>query len=154
MRSLPFADSTFDWVLNFFTSFGYFEGERENFRVLEEVVRILRPGGRFLIDLLNPGPAIRTLRPADRSEVEGRTVEIERWYDPARRRVNKRIRVSSGSEAQRSYLESVRLYSVDEVTIGLRWAGLEVTDRYGNFEGEDYNDDSERLILVASKPTS
>ncbi len=53
MRCLPFADATFDWVLNFFTSFGYFESERENFRVLEEMVRVMRPGGRFLIDLFN-----------------------------------------------------------------------------------------------------
>jgi SAM-dependent methyltransferase len=45
MRRLPFVAESFDWVLNFFTSFGYFEGERENFRVLEEVVRVLTPGG-------------------------------------------------------------------------------------------------------------
>jgi len=42
MRCLPFADASFDWVLNFFTSFGYFERERENFRVLEENVRLLK----------------------------------------------------------------------------------------------------------------
>ena len=45
MRRLPFAGGSFDWVLNFFTSFGYFESERENFRVLQEVVRVLAPGG-------------------------------------------------------------------------------------------------------------
>ena len=55
MRRLPFKGESFDWVLNFFTSFGYFERERENFRVLEEIVRVLVPEGRFLIDLMNPG---------------------------------------------------------------------------------------------------
>ncbi len=43
MRRLPFAAESFDWVLNFFTSFGYFESERENFQVLEEAVRVLTP---------------------------------------------------------------------------------------------------------------
>ncbi|HEX9942002.1 MAG TPA: class I SAM-dependent methyltransferase, partial [Thermoanaerobaculia bacterium] len=63
MRLLPFKAGSFDWALNFFTSFGYFEGERENFRVLEEAVRVLTPGGRFLIDLMNPGPALANLKP-------------------------------------------------------------------------------------------
>src|ERR1700692_4934305 len=53
MRCLPFAAASFDWVLNFFTSFGYFEKERENFQVLEEIVRVLVPDGRFLIDIMN-----------------------------------------------------------------------------------------------------
>ena len=81
MRALPFVGESFDWVLNFFTSFGYFEHERENFRVLEEVVRILVPGGRFLIDLMNPEPVIENLQPRDAYTVDGREVEIERWYD-------------------------------------------------------------------------
>ena len=42
MRRLPFQAESFDWVLNFFTSFGYFERERENFQVLEEIVNLKR----------------------------------------------------------------------------------------------------------------
>ncbi len=95
MRCLPFADSTFDWVLNFFTSFGYFETERENFQVLEEVVRVLAPRGRFLIDLFNVDHVLATLQPHETREINGRDVEIERWYDPRARRINKRIRVQS-----------------------------------------------------------
>ncbi len=92
MRRLPFADGSFDWVLNFFTSFGYFEAERENFRVLEEIVRVLTPGGRFLIDLMNPGPVLANLKPRDvEVREDGLRVEIERWYDPERQRINKRI---------------------------------------------------------------
>ena len=59
---------SFDWVLNFFTSFGYFERERENFRVLEEIVRILAPGGRFLIDLMNLDSTLAHLREYERRE--------------------------------------------------------------------------------------
>lgn len=156
MRRLPFQAESFDWVLNFFTSFGYFERERENFRVLEELVRILTPGGRFLIDLMNPGPVLAALKPHDVQESDGLRAEIERWYDPAVRRVNKRIVVTSTgaepSEAPRTYLESVRLYQPEEVTIGLRWAGLEVDGLYGSFQGDPYERDSERLILLGHKP--
>lgn len=99
MRRLPFTDESFDWVLNFFTSFGYFAGERENFLVLEEIVRILTPGGRFLIDLMNPGPTIENLKPRDVESLDGREAEVERWYDAASLRIQKRITVRGGSSA-------------------------------------------------------
>lgn len=151
MRRLPFAAESFDWVLNFFTSFGYFESERENFRVLEEVVRILNPGGWFLIDLMNPGPALANLKPRDGQALESRRTEIERWYDAGRQRINKRIVVSAPGEPPRTFLESVRLYQPEEVTVGLRWAGFEVAGVFGNFQGDPYERDSERLIVLCTK---
>ena len=153
MRSLPYATESFDWVLNFFTSFGYFEAERENFRVLEEVTRVLAPGGRCIIDLMNPVRTLRELKERESSQIGGRHVEIERWYDSTTRRVNKKIRLTQADGRQRTYLESVRAYSCDEVTIGMRWAGLEVIANYGNFSLDKYDDESERLILVARKPS-
>jgi SAM-dependent methyltransferase len=152
MRLLPFVDGSFDWVLNFFTSFGYFERERENFRVLEEIVRVLAPGGRFLIDLMNPGPALANLKPRETQELDGRRAEIERWYDASNSRINKRIEVSAPGEPARTFFESVRIYQPEEVAIGLRWAGLEVSSLFGNFHGDPYERDSERLILIGFKP--
>lgn len=153
MRCLPFAAESFDWVLNFFTSFGYFETERENFLVLEEAVRVLAPGGRFLIDLMNPETALAALQPCDTQELDdGRRAQIDRWYDAARQRINKRIMVSGPSESPRTFIESVRLYHPEEVTIGLRWAGLEVVSLFGNFQGDSYERDSERLIILCTKP--
>ncbi|MFL6193749.1 MAG: class I SAM-dependent methyltransferase [Thermoanaerobaculia bacterium] len=152
MRRLPFKPASFDWVLNFFTSFGYFAAERENFLVLEEVARVLTPGGRFLIDLMNPGPALAGLKPSERQLLDGREAEIERWYDAGSQRMQKRIVVRSSGEPPRTFLESVRLYQPEEVTIGLRWAGLEVDSLFGNFHGDPYERDSERLILIGHKP--
>ncbi len=170
MRRLPFQGGSFDWILNFFTSFGYFPSERENFRVLEEIVRVLTPGGRFLIDLMNPGPVLAGLQAKEIQEREGLRAEIERWYDPGVQRLNKRIAVTTTGvtgaggvtgaagepgdpgDRPRTYLESVRLYQPEEVTIGLKWAGLEVDHLYGNFHGDPYERDSERLILLGHKP--
>lgn len=153
MRGLPFQRETFDWVLNFFTSFGYFETERENFRVLEEVVRVLAPGGRFLIDFLNVDRALAELEPTETVESGGRLVAIERWYDSSTKRLNKRIRVAAaGGAPARTFLESVRAYRAEEVATGLRWAGLEVTALFGNFQGDPYGLDSERVIFIGRKP--
>jgi len=151
MRCLPFADATFDWVLNFFTSFGYFESERENFRILEEMVRVMRPGGRFLIDLFNIDRVLATLNPRETREMNGRQVEIERWYDARSRRINKQIRVHSTDRPTRSYLESVRAYRLEEVSNGLQWAGLRLDETFGDFDGEEFGVDSDRLIFVGHK---
>ncbi len=152
MRCLPFADRAFDWVLNFFTSFGYFESERENFRILEEMVRVLTPGGRFLIDLFNIDRVLATLEPRETREINGRRVEIERWYDARSQRINKQIRVHAADRPARTYLESVRAYRREEVTNGLQWAGLELEEIYGDFDGERFGHGSERLILVGRRP--
>lgn len=152
MRSLPFRDGSFNWILNFFTSFGYFESERENFRVLEEIVRLLKPGGRFMIDFMNSQKVVAGLKKNEIQEKDGRRVEITRWYDPETRRINKRMRLEGDGKRPESFLESVRAYDREEVTIGARWAGLEVDALYGDFGGEPYKHDSERLILVGRRP--
>jgi len=159
MCRLPFKSASFDWVLNFFTSFGYFETERQNFQVLEEIERVLAPGGRFLIDLFNREQVIKNLV-AEETQERGRyRAVIERWFDPSTERVNKRIHLHARDDPERpgetirTFLESVRAYRPDEVTIGLKWAGLEVESLYGNFERESFQHDSERLILVGRKPS-
>ncbi len=152
MRKLPFRDASFAWVLNFFTSFGYFESERENFRVLEEIVRLLEPGGRFMIDFLNREQVLAELKAHESQRIGGRDVAIERWYDPATRRINKRMRLAASGGRPTTYLESVRAYSSEEVTIGARWAGLEVDALYGDFSGTEYKRESPRLIVVGHKP--
>ena len=156
MRRLPFGDATFDWVLNFFTSFGYFETERENFQVVAEIARVLPLGGRCLLDLMNLDATLAGLKEYEQREDGERRVEIRRWWDAQQRRVNKRIRIVDLDEPRRgrearTFLESVRAYTLDEVTMGLRWAGLEVESTFGSFAGEAYGRDSERLILVGRR---
>ena len=151
MCCLPFADGSFDRVLNFFTSFGYFENERENLAVLQEIRRVLSSKGRFLIDLFNREKVIGSLVPRETQELGETVVEIERWFDPATERVNKRIRLIGNKGRKETFLESVRAYREEEVRAGLDWAGLEVDAVYGSFEGEAFSGDSERLIFIGHR---
>jgi SAM-dependent methyltransferase len=151
MCCLPFARDAFSWVLNFFTSFGYFESERQNVQVLEEIHRVLEPGGRFLIDLFNRQQVVDNLVPRESQQRAGYDVDIERWFDERTQRVNKRIRVHGPGTRAQTFLESVRAYTRTEVESFLMQSGLAVDRLYGNFEGEEFRGDSERLILVGSK---
>ncbi len=50
-RKLPFQADTFDVVLLLGNSFGYFESVEDDIIVLKEIYRVLKPGGKFLIDV-------------------------------------------------------------------------------------------------------
>ena len=50
-RKLPFSPDTFDYVIIAGNSFGYFESMQDDLKVLKEVMRILKPWGKVLIDV-------------------------------------------------------------------------------------------------------
>ncbi|OGS36225.1 MAG: D-alanine--D-alanine ligase [Elusimicrobia bacterium RIFOXYB2_FULL_49_7] len=50
-RKIPFAPEKFDGVMILGNSFGYFETIQDDVRVLKEVLRVLKPWGKLLIDV-------------------------------------------------------------------------------------------------------
>ena len=50
-RKLPYKADTFDVVMIVGNSFGYFETTKDDMAVLKEVLRVLKPWGRILIDV-------------------------------------------------------------------------------------------------------
>jgi len=50
-RKLPYSADSFDIVMILGNSFGYFATIQEDIRVVQEVFRVLRAGGRILIDV-------------------------------------------------------------------------------------------------------
>jgi SAM-dependent methyltransferase len=150
MRRLPFP-CAFDAVFNFFTSFGYFQSDEENRAVALEVARVLRPGGRFFIDYVNPRYVARTLTPETVREDGGFRIRERRWIDQARRRVNKTVRVDRGGREVARLEESVRLYEAPDFAALLASAGLEVTGLYGDYDGAAVADDRPRLIAAGRR---
>ena len=152
MRDPPRV-SAFDLVVNFFTSFGYFREDGENARVLDAISHALRPGGRFLMDYLNRAYVISTLVPADSRKMEGMEVKQHRWItgDPSKAgahvRINKQVRIREDG-VERSYGESVRMYTLKELYAMMDRAGLMVTQTYGDFDGRPVSGDTPRNILI------
>jgi SAM-dependent methyltransferase len=152
MRALPFRDGTFGAVVNFFTSFGYFDDPGDDLRVLKEIARLLAPGGAFLSDVFNAERVVTTLASREEKYVAGQRVSIRRQYDPATRIVEKVIEMGEGSEA-RSFRERVRAYREDELCEMHLAAGLLVREVFGDFDGSRFDlRRSPRLILLAVKP--
>ncbi len=148
MRSLPFADGAFDVVVNLFTSFGYFARDGEHQRVLRAITRVLRRGGRFVLDYLN-APALRAgLVPRDERAFGDAVVVQERSLSPDGRFVQKSIHLSHDS---RTFTERVRLYERGELERMEREVGLHPVEALGDYDGGPYDAGSPRLILMAEK---
>jgi SAM-dependent methyltransferase len=52
MRKIPYRNQ-FDAVANLWTSFGYFEREQDNVLVVKQAFKALKPGGKFLLHVIN-----------------------------------------------------------------------------------------------------
>ncbi len=150
MRALPFEGS-FCAVVNFFTSYGYFQTDDENAQVLRQIAGALRPGGKFFMDYLNPDHVRANLAPRSERALGERQIIEERWMDFERQRVNKRTRVYRGDALESESEESVRLYSLEEMRCGLASAGLEVDRVYGDYGGLEYTATAPRMMFVGHR---
>jgi len=148
MRRLPFGARTFDAVLNLFTSFGYFATDDEHARVVSEVGRVLRSGGRFVLDFLN-APAVRSgLVARDETCCGEATLVQQRSISADGRFVVKTIRMSGEG---RTFTERVRLLERREIEAMLRAAGIRTEAAVGGYDGAEHGAASPRLILVGRR---
>ncbi|MGB9597724.1 MAG: methyltransferase domain-containing protein [Candidatus Poribacteria bacterium] len=152
MREIPYRNY-FDLVVQFFTSFGYFETDEENQKVLSAISHSLKVNGRFLIDYLNPNYVVKNLIEKDEKIISGLLIKQERWIDTAKQRVNKKITIVADDKSS-VFNESVRMYSLDEIKTMLKKSDLKLTDVYGDFDGSEYSSNSPRMILIGKKEGS
>jgi SAM-dependent methyltransferase len=148
MRDLPFAGESFDLVVNLFTSFGYFEDDREHARVLSCVRHAMRPGATFVIDFLNATQVRRELVPYDERVENGITIEQRREITADDRFVQKTITLR---DKGKEYMERVRLLSATDLERMLGDAGFTIERLFGDYGGGDWTAESPRTILFASR---
>lgn len=145
-------DGVFDAVVNLFTSFGYFQADADNERVLHRIAAALRPGGRFLIDTINTIALARVFQERDWREFDNGSVLVEhRWLDQLKGRGGATWTFIR-SDGSRSVLDhSLRAYAPWELRAWLERAGLDVERAWGSFDGTELGDGM-RTILLARKP--
>lgn len=146
MRRLPYCSGSFAALVNFFTSFGYFADHEENIDVVREMARVLGKNAPFLFDYLNLHRELEKLVQGERRDTPRSAVQIVRWFDPSDRSFNKRITIGA-----KRYLERVRGYDLDEISLMFTSCGLSIREAFGDFDGRSFDRSSPRLIVVGHK---
>lgn len=150
LRDLPVGGG-FDFVICWFTSFGYFD-DAGNRAVLAEFARALRPGGKLLIETMHHDGFVRNHTPAPAATVVQRgddlMVDVTE-FDPISGRVKTdRTVTRNGSVRRSNYF--VRLPTVPEFDHWLAAAGFSHRN-YRDRRGAALSHDSWRLVIIATK---
>lgn len=144
---LPFRANFFDYTFSFFTSFGYFEHEKDDLRMLKSISSGLRPGGVFVLDFFNSHYVLKQLLGRETKEIDGIAFHIHKYQDGLF--VIKNIEFESQGQLRR-YQEKVRLFTRPDLERLYQLAGLEITHTFGDYSLAPFEaEQSPRLIILA-----
>jgi len=150
MRKLPFK-SEFDAVINMYTSFGYFQNEKEDLQVLRGVSRSLKRGGIFLLDTINREFVLKSLQRRRWYPRKGFFALEEIIFDPFTSRMENTRTLVFENQPKKEYFFSVRLYTLTEMISNLKKTGFTTERIFGDFDLTEYSLQSPRMIILAKK---
>ncbi|MDW3208299.1 MAG: class I SAM-dependent methyltransferase [Reichenbachiella sp.] len=149
MRNV-FATEEFDYVFNLFTSFGYFDSKEENLNVIDATIQSLKPGGKFLLDFLNPYVVVNNLVHEEDKTIENIHFNIQRKYTDDEFIVKNIIVDDHGQHYE--YQEKVKAIRRADFLAYFDKIDLKVIDIFGDYELSEYKaEESQRLIFVIEK---
>ncbi|PKN06595.1 MAG: hypothetical protein CVU72_03680, partial [Deltaproteobacteria bacterium HGW-Deltaproteobacteria-7] len=140
--------NTFDAIVSWFNSFGYF-GIEDDFQVLLHFADALRPGGRLLIEAPNRKGILGNL--VRRQEAETGKQSSVLW-DEVTERLITHLTVT-GPDGECEVKSGVRMYSIAQYRLLMQLAGLRLEQVYGE-ELTPFEETSRRMIMIAVKPKS
>ncbi len=154
-RRLPFRAANFDLILLLGNSFGYFTDEGEKRRILEEVTRVLRPGGRFFLDILDPDYIRETFKPRSEHRCpNGMVVVRERSMEGREVRARETL-LGEDQDPLRVIHYSFRLYDASMLKGTMLESGLSRVTVHRGFSGLDRLEDcgfmENRQLVLAVK---
>jgi SAM-dependent methyltransferase len=152
MRELSYNEA-FDAVYSWNTSFGFFE-EDKNADVAQRVFRALRPGGRFLLDVVNRDFVVAQQPGQTWFEGDGCVCidDVSIDFITSRMKVKRTLMLTNGKNRECNY--SLRIYGLHELGKILHDVGFKILNVSGRPEmpGVFFGSSSPRIIILAAKP--
>ncbi len=147
MRRLPVRPGTLSGITLWFTPFGYFS-DAANTELLHRLSALLRPEGVLLVDFLNAEHLACTLVPEDTLEQGGIRVHSLRAIEGGRIVKRMTLTRAAGGRARQA-VESIRLYTPEELRHMASGAGLACHAELGDYAGSTFvPGDSPRWIGI------
>lgn len=142
-------NKSFDAIFNLFTSFGYFDSEKENLKMLNSIHTMLNDNGVLVIDFMNASKVISNLVHEEVKIVDNVKFDITRKYDGEH--IYKDIRFDHNKE-EMHYTERVQAVKMSDFDSILKASNFEILRTFGDFDLNDFNEEtSDRLIIIAQK---
>ena len=148
---LPFRVNYYDYAFNFFTSFGYFQTQRENDNAIRTIAQSLKPKGSFVMDYLNVHYAEDHMAHRSEKEIDGVNFIITKWHDETH--FYKKIMIEDEVlEEPLVYTEKVSKFTVGNFTEMFAYHGLQIKEVFGDYNFVNYSiNKSPRLIMIAER---
>lgn len=140
----------FDVILNLFSSFGFFEKEKDDPLVVQNMYQSLKMGGLIIFDLMGKEVLARIFEEKDWYYVDDFKVLEERKIVENWSRVESHWTVIKNKNITEHQI-SLRIYSAVEFSTLLRDAGFKQIKVYGNLDGNPYDHNAKRLVVVGKK---
>ena len=133
-------------IFNLFTSFGYFNEESTNIRILKNFKNALLPGGHIAVDFLNLKKVIKDLEPYQQFTKKG--IEFTIRKKVSEEFITKEIEVNFENKS-RKYIEKVQALDLNKMEKFTQLAGLKIKHVFGDYALKKYDEHhSERLIMI------
>ena len=145
------AEKPQDLIINMFNSFGYFDSQEKNQAFVNQCYQNLTDCGTFLIDTVGKETLARQIEPVHLSEYANGDIRIERplLIDNMQIFSNEWILIQGDKAFHRNYQHYV--YTPIELSQMCYQAGFKTVEIYGSLMGDDYDLESDRLVIVAEK---
>ena len=156
-RDTDFTSDSFETVIVMGGSFGYFVRDEENKKILEEAFRILKPGGRLLLDLPDKGYVLKNFLPVSNHK-PGKTLRVSRKRKLDRDVIYCRETVTCSQKGcLRDNTYCIRLYSPEEISHMLEDIGFTDISFQEDFmdrqEKGDYGTMTNRMVVKSGHPS-
>jgi len=141
----PF-ETKFNVILNLFTSFGFFENDAEDIKILQNIKNGLKPNGIAVIDFMNAKKVVSNLVFKEVKKINAIEFHITRYIK--NEFIIKEINFEADGK-QHTYFEKVKCLDLSKIKLYVNTVGFTIKHTFGNYFLEKFNDEtSDRLILV------
>jgi len=144
-----YQEDTFDVVTNLFTSFGYFEDNKDEQKAINAMASNLKNKSLLIIDFMNAKKVIANLVLNEQKTIDGIQFDITRQVKDGY--ILKDILITDGKE-QQQFQEKVKGITLADYSEFIANAGLKIIDIFGNYKLDNFDEKiSDRLILICKK---
>lgn len=147
----PINTDPADAVFNLFTSFGYFDHEKDDKNVFESVYNVLKPGGFFVLDYLNEEYVRRSIVPESIIQRGDINFKISKKIEGTH--IIKDIRFEADGNLYH-FFEKVKLHTLETIHSYAAECGFERIKIWGDYQLNDFDKEtSQRCINLFKKKT-